>query len=110
VGHAAGRKTWRGEEDLRPLVTAGHVRFRMRAQAVAVEVIGSWDDWQTPGRPLERAGGELWEGTIELPPGAHRYRFLVDGRSVKPPDAPRYAADDFGGEDAIVDVPEAANR
>jgi hypothetical protein len=110
VGHATGRTSWRSEEDLRPLVTGGRVRFRMRAEAAAVEVIGSWDDWQTPGRPLERAGGKLWEGTIELPPGAHRYRFLVDGRAVKPPDAVRYSVDDFGGEDAVVDVAPAESR
>ena len=46
----------------------------------------------------------VWRLTVDLEPGAHRYRFLVDGQTVRPPDAPRYVADDFGGEDAVLQV------
>jgi hypothetical protein len=112
VFHATGRtKLSTGDvEDLRPMVLTGRVRLRVRApQAVSVEVVGSWDDWATPGQTLsltERPG--MWEAWLEVPPGTHRYRFLVDGRTTRPPDAPRYLRDDFGGEDAVIDVPGAA--
>jgi hypothetical protein len=93
--------------DLRPLVSDGQVRFRLRtAEAGAVTVVGSWDQWSTDGQPLRRSAEPgLWEVWLDLPPGSHRYRFVVDGQAVQPPDAPRYLPDDFGGRDAVVDVP-----
>jgi hypothetical protein len=111
VGHGTGRHAFgaaRAQERLRPVVDKGRVRFRLRSgQASAVTVIGSWDDWATPGQTLSHtADGGLWEAWVQVPPGSHRYRFLVDGRTVRPPDAPRYVKDDFGEEDAVLEVPQ----
>jgi len=94
--------------DQAPAVDGGRVRFRLRAPgAVRVVVIGSWNDWRTdpPGQRLGRAGAAgVWEGWVTVGPGEHRYHFLVDGRPMRPVDAPRYRPDGFGGEDAIVEV------
>ena len=95
------------EIEQRPLVQPGRVRFRLRAGAgLAVTVVGSWDTWQAPGRalPATRDPGlyELW---MELPQGSYRYHFMVEGRAQRPPEAPRYAADGFGSEDGVIDVP-----
>jgi hypothetical protein len=95
------------EPEQRPLVEAGRVRFRLRAaSAASVAVVGSWDDWQTPGQvlPATREPGlrEVW---VDLPEGSYRYHFVVDGQAQRPPEAPRYAPDGFGGEDGVVDVP-----
>jgi hypothetical protein len=84
------------------------VRFRLKAPgARTVAVVGSWNDWDrdATAQTLHIAPETgLWEGSVVLPAGAHRFRFLVDGQLVRPPDAARYRADDFGGEDGIVDV------
>lgn len=112
AGHVAGRRSLRREEppDLRPTVEGTRVRFRYRSvRATSVQVLGSWNDWETSGGDLVRAGADgLWELWTTLPAGTHRYRFLVDGRPEKPPSATRYVVDDFGGEDGIVDVPRQA--
>jgi hypothetical protein len=113
VAHATGRHALTGAPApaaLRPVVEKGRVRFRMRSpQAEAVTVVGSWDDWAAPGQTLAHTGeAGLWEGWVEVPPGVHRYRFLVDGRAVRPPDAHRYVKDDFGEEDAVLEVPQEA--
>jgi hypothetical protein len=95
------------ERDQSPRVEPGRVRFRLWAPgAASVTVVGSWDDWQAPGRAL-RATREvgLHEIWIDLPGGSHRYHFMVDGQARRPPEAPRYAPDGFGGEDGVVDVP-----
>jgi hypothetical protein len=109
VGHVSGRTTLVQHEetqDLRPIVKDGRARFRLAAPTAAtVEVVGSWDDWASPGAtlsPTKEPG--LWEAWVAVPAGTHRYRFMVDGRAVRPPDAPRYLPDDFGGEDAVIDV------
>ena len=86
---------------------AGRVRLRTRVeQAGEVRVIGSWDGWAA-STPLHATGQPgLWEVWLSLPRGTHRYRFLVDGRTVAPPDAERTIPDDFGGRDAVIDVTE----
>jgi hypothetical protein len=108
VAHVTARHSLasRAEEtDLAPLVNQGRVRFRVKAaRAASVQVVGSWVDWD--GAPLaETKEGGLWESWLALPPGQHRYRFVVDGKPIRPPAAPRYQEDDFGGEDGVVEVP-----
>jgi 1,4-alpha-glucan branching enzyme len=91
-------------------VQGAAVRFRVEAVgAAAVAVVGSWNDWAPPGEALRLSTQPgIWELTLPLPPGAHRYHFVVDGGARRPPEAPRYVADDFGSEDGVVDVAEAA--
>jgi Glycogen recognition site of AMP-activated protein kinase len=111
ISAEAGMRLWQStpppETDLRPVVTGGKARFRLRAPgATNVVVVGSWDDWAAPGLVLSatREPG-LWEVTSGLPPGGHRYHFVVDGAPRRPPNAPRYVADGFGDEDGVIDVP-----
>ena len=44
-----------------------------------VFVAGTYNDWDTTATPLEHEAGGLWETFLELPPGHHEYKFLVDG-------------------------------
>ncbi|HEY0705839.1 MAG TPA: glycogen-binding domain-containing protein [Polyangia bacterium] len=91
--------------DLRPRVDGSRVRFRVEAAgATTVTVVGSWNDWATPGDALTASEAGIWEASLALPPGAHRYHFLVDGQPRRPPEAPRYVADDFGSDDGVIDV------
>lgn len=94
-----------------PTMTDGQVRFTLRApRAAAVTVVGSWNDWaRDSGAQVMRPGRSpgSWEVLLPLPPGTHRFQFLVDGRAVRPPAAVRYQDDDFGGQDGIVEI-EAA--
>ncbi len=107
---ASTSHTWRPApprvEDVRPVVQPGRVRFRLKVPTSAqVTVVGSWDDWQTPGRPLGRAvGDDVYEAWLDLPEGSYRYHFLVDGQPQRPPDASRYAPDGFGGEDGVIEL------
>jgi hypothetical protein len=98
------------EEDLRPFVEQSRVRFRVRApSATSVKVLGSWDDWTEPGHALAPTRDHgLWELWLALPPGAHRYHFVVDGVLTRPPNAARYMPDGFGGEDGVVEVTEGS--
>jgi hypothetical protein len=109
VGHITGKLTLASSAgaDLLPLFQAGRVRLRTRVEhAGEVSVIGSWDGWarSTPSHTTGQPG--LWEVWLDLRPGTHRYRFLVDGRAVAPYDGVRTLPDDFGGRDAVIDVSE----
>lgn len=67
-----------------PRATTGPTRsvtFRLLApSAQAVSVAGSFDDFDALRHPLARGADGFWEGTLDLPPGTHEYRFDVDGR------------------------------
>jgi hypothetical protein len=94
------------EGDLAPLVQDGRVRFRLRAPgAASVVVIGSWNDWQTeaPAQQLQRTDDpDVWEAWVVVGAGDHRYHFVVDGKAVRPIDAPQYRPDGFGGQDGVL--------
>jgi hypothetical protein len=97
------------EVDLRPRLEPGRARLRVKAAPGAdVRVLGSWDDWQPPGTALMHTPeGGVFEVWLPLPAGSHRYHFVVNGQTQRPPDAPRYAPDGFGGEDGVLDVDAA---
>jgi len=113
VGHITGKFTpaLSSADDLSPLFQAGRVRLRVRVeQAGEVRVIGSWDGWaaSTPLRSTGQPG--LWEVWLELSSGTYRYRFLVDGRAIPPSDGARTLSDDFGGQDAVINVSERQGK
>jgi hypothetical protein len=70
------------------------VRFRMES-ATSVAVAGDWDGWQP--RSLESVGGELWMGTLVLPPGTYHFTLLVDGKEWVVPSGAAIVTDRLGG-------------
>jgi hypothetical protein len=98
-------RSWRTPRSEAPLVTAGQVTFRHRADgARAVSVVGDWNGWDPNVAPL-RASGAGWQTTVAVPPGRHEYAFYVDGRVMTPRAAPAYIDDGFGGRNGVLIVP-----
>lgn len=73
--------------------------------AESVSLVGDFNDWDARLSPMRAdRDGRLWTVTIPLPPGRHRYAFLVNGaRWLADPSAPR-APDDFGTPSSVVTV------
>lgn len=73
-------------------------------QVTSAQIAGSFTQWQ----PLEltpagRSG--YWEIVLDLPAGEHRYSYILDGRQrVADPTVVSREADDFGGENSILEV------
>ncbi len=79
----------------------GHpVQFVLVApDARTVQVVGDFNDWNPRYAQFaaENRGGGVWSLTAPIPPGHHRYGFLVDDSLWVPdPAAPRVADEDFG--------------
>jgi hypothetical protein len=112
IGHwIAARRTNQAnlaEGDQGLQIEGSRVRFRLRApKASSVIVIGSWNEWnvEPSQQGLHRTlDPDLWERQIVIPPGHHRYHFLMDGHPVRPVNAPQYRADGFGGEDGVFEI------
>ena len=64
-------------------------------RAMRVQLAGDFTHWQK--RPLDMRKGEdgIWRTTVELSPGEHHYRFLVDGQWRDDPECPQHAPESF---------------
>jgi hypothetical protein len=72
--------------------------------AKQVELVGSFSDWRAvPLKHLGQSG--YWETTVNLPPGEHRFSYIVsEGKRIADPTVAAREADDFGGENSILTV------
>jgi hypothetical protein len=77
--------------------------FSIRAPGAAqVSLVGDFNQWDAGVTPLEPVGdGQTWAVELALPPGRHVYAFVVDGKIVPDPAAPRAADDDFGVPNSV---------
>jgi 1,4-alpha-glucan branching enzyme len=80
------------------------VRFTLVAQgAHQVAVAGDFNGWDPKGTVLVNQDGQgNFVGTLNLPPGAHEYMFVVDGKWVTDPAASELRPDGFGRTNAIL--------
>jgi serine protease AprX len=76
--------------------------------ASSVQVLGSWDDWRSPGIAATSVEPGYWRTLpVHLAAGRHTYKFLVDGqRWLDDPNNPRKVPDGLGGLNSAVVVPE----
>jgi len=90
-----------------------------RAGAQAAAVCGDWNGWSAGADVMRRDAEGGFRVTVELDAGrAYRFRYLLDGqRWDNDWAADAYVANDFGGDDSVVDltalaeaVPPAARR
>lgn len=66
------------------------------------EIAGSFTNWERI--PLQRAGESgYWQITLDVPPGEHRYSYILDGkRQLADPTVENRESDDFGAENSIL--------
>jgi hypothetical protein len=73
-------------------------------QANQAKIVGTFTDWNPV--PMEKIGNSgYWSLSLKVPPGEHRYSYLVEegARMVDPTIAAR-EHDDFGGENSVIIV------
>jgi 1,4-alpha-glucan branching enzyme len=73
--------------------------FSYRApDAISVQLVGDFTHWQAHPISLKKETGGLWHASVELPPGTHHYRFLVDGEWHDDPECASRVPNPFGGQ------------
>jgi hypothetical protein len=79
-------------------------------QAQGGSIVGDFNGWTPDADALVQTDTGAWAVTLWLPPGRHRFRYVLDGdRWENDWDADGYEANDFGGTDSIVDVQHAGH-
>ena len=80
--------------------SAPKATFEMLAPtAGAVAIASSFDEWQM--HPMERDAEGLWRIALDLKPGRHEYRFIIDGNWCEDPANPDHVTNSFGGLNSI---------
>ena len=88
-----------------PQPVLGGVRFSIEAPyAQDLRVTGEFTGWSYDGIPLERSEDGVWSTVVEIGPGSHEYRFVIDGVWVKDPNNLESVTNEFGQENSVVFV------
>ncbi len=72
--------------------------------AMSVLLVGDFTHWQANGIPMRKNKEGIWMAALELPPGKHTYRFIVDGEWRDDPECSLRVANPFGSEDMVRQV------
>jgi hypothetical protein len=72
--------------------------------AKKVTVTGEFSRWTKDGIPLRTVSTDKWETVLDLPPGRHEYRLVVDGEWRDDPDAKARIPNSFGTENCVLTV------
>jgi 1,4-alpha-glucan branching enzyme len=76
--------------------------FSFRApEAISVQLVGDFTHWQEQPISLKKQAGGLWQASVELPPGVHHYRFLVDGEWRDDPECSSREPNAFGSHNMM---------
>jgi 1,4-alpha-glucan branching enzyme len=72
--------------------------------ALVVQLVGDFTHWQERPISLQKGAGGVWHASVELPPGTHHYRFVVDGEWRDDPECALRSPNPFGGQDMMRQV------
>jgi len=85
--------------------TKGEARaetFTFRApRARSVQLVGDFTAWEHAPISLHKEADDVWRTTVELTPGRHLYRYLVDGQWRDDPNCEERAENPFGSQDDV---------
>jgi len=96
---------------LPPPSLKGNTTFRLKGYADAniVVLAGSFNDWNQSQYIFGRENDE-WVCRIDLEPGKHAYKFIVDGNWLLDPANPNTEDDDYGVKNSVIIVTKDSVR
>ena len=78
-------------------------------EAGAVFLAGTFNGWNATSHPMAKLESGTWVVTVELGPGTHDYKFVVDGAWITDFENPASAPDPYGGVNSIVTLDNEGN-
>jgi 1,4-alpha-glucan branching enzyme len=72
--------------------------------AMSVQLVGDFTHWQQQPIAMKKGPDGVWKTTVELTPGTHHYRFLVDGQWRDDPECALHVPNEFGSQNAVRQV------
>jgi 1,4-alpha-glucan branching enzyme len=69
-----------------------------------VQLVGDFTRWQECPIALHKERSGVWSTTVNLEPGEHRYRFLIDGEWRDDPECAIRVSNPYGSLDSVCRV------
>ncbi|MFO1515105.1 MAG: glycogen-binding domain-containing protein [Verrucomicrobiota bacterium] len=69
--------------------------------AMSVQLVGDFTHWIEKPLSLQKEAGGVWRAEVDLAPGTHHYRFIVDGQWHDDPDCTVRVPNPYGGENMV---------
>jgi 1,4-alpha-glucan branching enzyme len=69
-----------------------------------VQLVGDFTLWQQQPIQMRKGLDGIWRATVELPPGSHHYRFLVDGQWRDDPECALQVPNPYGSQNSVRQV------
>jgi 1,4-alpha-glucan branching enzyme len=71
--------------------------------AKKVNLVGSFNNWDTSARVLRRDAKDIWKTSMLLTPGTYEYRYVVDGKWQNDAEAEK-VSNEFGEKNCLLTV------
>ena len=68
---------------------------------MSVQLVGDFTHWQKVPIHLRKDADGVWRTAVELAPGTHHYRFLVDGEWRDDPECTLRVPNPFGSQNSV---------
>lgn len=79
--------------------------------ATEVSLAGTFNGWEPGVTPMHRGPNGKWQAKLDLPPGRHEFKFVVDGAWCCEPGIPDgpcvgdgLVPNEFGTSNCVIDV------
>ena len=94
-----------------PPALKGNTTFRLKgySEASIVVLTGSFNNWNQSQFIFGKEADE-WICRIDLEPGKHAYKFIVDGNWLLDPDNPNTEDDDYGVKNSVIVVTKNSSQ
>ena len=83
----------------------GNAHFKLKGYNDAKRVIiaGSFNKWHEHLFKMNKVD-DGWELTLQIKPGVHQYRFIVDGNWMEDPSNIHKVINEYGGHNSVLDI------
>ncbi|MFO7914073.1 MAG: glycogen-binding domain-containing protein [Candidatus Krumholzibacteriales bacterium] len=87
------------------MLDSGKVQFSYYdPYAGKVYLAGSFNNWNTTATPMNKDDEGYWKAALDLDPGEHEYKFVVDEAWITDQENPNTKADPYGGTNSVVEI------
>ncbi|OPZ30596.1 MAG: hypothetical protein BWZ02_00670 [Lentisphaerae bacterium ADurb.BinA184] len=80
--------------------------FAGQGKPKRVHLVGDFNDWDPTVRRMTKVRDGSFRARLDLPPGEHEYKFVVDGEWLADADAPANRPNCYGSLNSVVVVPD----
>lgn len=72
--------------------------------AISVQLVGDFTRWQERPIQMRKGADGIWHASVELAPGPHHYRFIVDGEWRDDPECTVRVPNPYGSHNSVRQV------